>query len=89
VDFTIVNHQVIASAVVCLLLYANPSAIVRRIRPVWVYSIYGVLPLGAWLFSHVCQEILETVTPSFTNSDTAPAVEAIDSALWVAAPLAQ
>jgi hypothetical protein len=77
----------IAFLVSVLLYTCRPSAVSRLVSFGAVDSINGVAPRG--LFTHIGKERLETVTPTFTNSNASTAVPSVVRRVGVEASVFQ
>src|SRR5215469_16002894 len=66
-----------------LLFPSCPSAVFRAIMTIWIDTIQAFL---RWTRSHICQEILEAVTPSVTDCDAPAAIKHIVHLVGIIAP---
>jgi hypothetical protein len=74
----------IRAAVVRLLLWGSPSAIVGRVVAVWVDSINAMR--WRWSSPHIAQKVLKLI-PSATNFYTEFAIQIVTFIVWVVATL--
>jgi hypothetical protein len=79
----VVGEVMIAPRVSHLLSLGGPSAIFRGIRTASINAVYAVL--SAWARSHVCQKVLERVTPTVANGNAAPAIVLVSGMIWIIA----
>ncbi len=79
---TFIGNGLVVLFIVCLKLLRCPSTISSRIRSVYVNAIECQ---AVWVWSHITQERLETVSPCVTHGDASPAIQRIFRSVRVVA----